>query len=190
MTAPHGSTGRVALRPRRPRDVPELARMVLTQQPLTRYPVRSPLPFPIEEFLHADDAAAAWVAEADGRVVGHVCWTTPAGRRAADDGAPAACAAAHGCEPVDLAWVSTLVVDPVFGGRGVGRRLLTTATADVRAVGRHPCLEVVDLNPVARRLYDSAGWVEVLRTRPDWLAAAVDDPEAGESIMVLPAAST
>ena len=162
-----------------------LVEVLLAQQPLTSYPVRNPLPFPVEDFLHASDAEAAWVAEIDGHVVGHVCWTRPADPATA---AVAACAAAHGVAAAELGWVSTLFVAPGSGGHGVGRRLLATAVDAIRGADRRPCLEVVDLNPVAARLYRSAGWVEVLRTRPDWLAGAVEDPEVGESIMVLPGA--
>ena len=67
------------IRPRRRADIPELARLLMEQQPRTRYPFRNPLPFPVEQFLHADDAAAAWVAEHEGRVAGHACWTGSVG---------------------------------------------------------------------------------------------------------------
>lgn len=175
----------LVIRPRRPEDLPVLVAVLLAQQPFTSYPVRNPLPFPVEDFLHARDAEEAWVAEIDGRAVGHVCWTLAADPTAA---AVTACAEAHRCAVSELGWVSTLFVAPEAGGHGVGRRLLATAVDAIRGVGHHPCLEVVDLNPVAGRLYRSTGWVEVLRTRPEWLAGAVADPEVGESIMVLPAA--
>lgn len=174
----------LVIRPRRPEDVPVLVEVLLAQQPLTRYPVRNPLPFPVEDFLHARDAQAAWVAQIDGRVVGHVCWTSGPDPTTA---AVTACARAHHCDVSELGWVSALFVALGAGGQGVGRRLLATAVDAIRGSDRRPCLEVVDLNPVAGRLYRSTGWVEVLRTRPEWLAGAVADPEVGESIMVLPA---
>ena len=49
--------------------------MLLARQHLTRYPFRDPLPFPVERFLHAEDAVVAWTAEVDGRPAGHVCRT-------------------------------------------------------------------------------------------------------------------
>ena len=39
------------IRARRDDDLPELARVLAEQQPVTRYPLRWPLPFPVEQFL-------------------------------------------------------------------------------------------------------------------------------------------
>ncbi len=104
--------GATVVRRRRSEDVPVLVRILLAQQPQTSYPVRHPLPFPVEEFLHAGDAEAAWVAEIGGRVVGHVCWTVAADPTTA---AVAACADAHDCATSELGWVSTLFVDRAVG---------------------------------------------------------------------------
>lgn len=60
----------LTIRARRPADVPALADVLLAQQAGSRYPFRDPLPVPVEEFLHADDAVRAWTAELDGRRVG------------------------------------------------------------------------------------------------------------------------
>lgn len=180
------SAAAVTIRPRHPDDLPELARVLFAQQAETRYPVRDPLPIPVAEFLHAEDAAAAWTAEHEGRVVGHVCRTGPVHGYAEADAMNTACAEAYGCTVAELAWVSTLFVDPATRGLGVGRALLATVVDDIAARGLRPCLEVLDLHGAAGRLYRSTGWVDVLRTRPAWLAGAVDDPEVGVSTMVLP----
>ena len=66
--------------------MPLLVELLLAQQPVTRYPLRNPLPFPVERFLHADDAREAWVAEHAGRPVGHVCRLGPP--RGSDDAGP------------------------------------------------------------------------------------------------------
>lgn len=169
----------VTLRPRIPADLPELAQVLQGQQAETRYPFRDPLPVSLEEFLHAEDAVAAWTAEVDGRPVGHVCRTGP------PFGFPAAallndaCARAHGCEVSELGWVSTLFVGSDMRGRGVGRMLLSAVVADIRAAGLRPCLEVLPLHPAALALYHGSGWSEVLRMRPDWLvqAAGGDGPD-------------
>ena len=58
----------VRIRERVPEDVPVLAKILLAQQSETRYPFRDPLPIPVEDFMHAHDAARAWTAELDGSV--------------------------------------------------------------------------------------------------------------------------
>ena len=47
-------------------------RVLAEQQASSRYPVRWPLPIPIEDFLVRPGEERAWVAEVDGAVVGHV----------------------------------------------------------------------------------------------------------------------
>ncbi len=174
------------IRPRRPEDVPLLADVLWAQQALTRYPVRNPLPFPVERFLHAHDAVAAWTAVLDGRPVGHVCRVGPP--QGSDDAAAMnrACAAAHGCSVDELGWVSTLFADPSTRGLGLGRALLGTVVADIRSAGLRPCLEVLPVHASALALYESTGWQEVLRVRPAWLRAAVGEGGPDVRAMVLP----
>jgi GNAT superfamily N-acetyltransferase len=188
------SDERIAIRPRDAADMPDLVAALVRQQPATRYPLRNPLPFPMEQFLHAHDAAAAWTAEVDGVPVGHACWLrdpAAASQPGVDPatGTPStaaeASAAAHGCDVHALAWISALFVDPAARGMGLGPRLLATVVDDIRAAGLHPCLEVVDLNDAALRRYRADGWRTVLRSRPGWLAETIDDPEVGTSTMVL-----
>ncbi len=173
------------IRPRRPEDVPALTEVLWEQQPTSRYPFRNPLPIPVEQFLHVDDAVAAWTALLDDRPVGHVCRTGPPTGFAGAEEMNAACATAHGCEVEDLAWVSTLFVGLGTRGLGVGRRLVETVVADIRVTGQRPCLEVLAVHPAAVALYESSGWQPVLRTRPGWLDGATDDvPDV--QVMVLP----
>lgn len=170
----------MVVRPRRREDLPALAEALREQQPISRYPVRDPLPMPVEDFLRADDALGAWTAELDGRPVGQICWVGPGDDT---DGVNRACAELHGCAVGDLAWVSAFFVGLPARRTGVGRRLLATAVADMAARGRRPCLEVLALHPAARRLYDATGWREVVRTRPDWLREAVG--EDGPDVVVM-----
>lgn len=173
------------VRPRRAEDLPALEEELLAQQPSSRYPFRDPLPIPVPRFLHADDASGAWTAEVDGRPVGHACWIgPPSGSDAAED-MNRACAEAHGCDVGDLAWLSAVFVGLSARGTGVGRRLLETAVADLRAAGRYPCLEVLPVVPTALRAYEAAGWREVLRLRPEWLAAADADGAWQVRVMAL-----
>jgi GNAT superfamily N-acetyltransferase len=160
---------------------------LLAQQPLTRYPFRDPLPFPVERFLHAHDAPAAWTAEVDGRPVGHVCRLGPPQGYEEAGAMNRACARAHGCGPGDLGWVAALFLDPAVRGLGVGRALLDTVVADIRAAGLRPCLEVLPVHAAALALFESAGWQEVLRIRPAWLRPAAGPEVPDVRAMVLPA---
>jgi GNAT superfamily N-acetyltransferase len=156
----------VAVRERRPQDLPVLAEVLAAQRPHSGYPQNWPLPFPVEDFIARADEDAAWVAELDGRVVGHVAvsrvgpgleadlWTAGAGR------------------PRDeLAAVSVLFVDHTVQGQGVGRALLAAAVAAIRESGRLPVLDVVQETPAAVELYRRTGWQVVGEGRPWWLPA-------------------
>lgn len=162
--------------------------MLAAQQPETRYPFRDPLPVPVGQFLHAEDAAAAWIAEIDGRPVGHVCRTGPAAGFADAAALNDACARSHDCEVEQLAWVSTLFVASDVRGHGVGRQLLDTVVADIRARDLRPCLEVLPVHPAALALYRRAGWTEVLSLRPDWLREVAGNDGPDVSVLVLRAA--
>lgn len=60
------------IRTRRPEDLPALAEVMAEQQPVSRYPVRWPFPYPLEDFIARSEELAAWTAEVDGVPVGHV----------------------------------------------------------------------------------------------------------------------
>lgn len=151
----------VALRPRTPDDLPALVALVAAQQPLTAYPLRWPLPFPVEDFVVRPTERVAWVAELDGAVVGHVAVAAPGEdlRPVLDDV----------LGPGAALVVSVLVVAHEHAGRGVGGALLDRAVAWVREQGRVPALDVVPTHERAVGLYRSRGWREVGRLHPDWL---------------------
>lgn len=150
---------------------------------MTRYPFRDPLPVSVEEFLHADDAVAAWTAEVDGQPVGHVCRTGPPSGFPDAGTLNDACSRAHGCKVSELGWVSTLFVGSDMRGRGVGRLLLDAVVADIQSAGLRPCLELLPIHPAALSLYRRSGWSEVLNLRPDWLRHAAG--ESGPDVVVM-----
>lgn len=150
---------------------------------MTRYPFRDPLPVSVDEFLHADDALAAWTAEVDGQPVGHVCRTGPPSGFPDAGILNDACSRAHGCSVSDLGWVSTLFVGSDMRGRGVGRRLLDAVVDDIRSAGLRPCLELLPIHPAALSLYRGSGWSEVLSLRPHWLRHAAG--ESGPDVVVM-----
>lgn len=160
------------VRPRTAADLPVLARVLEEQQPHTGYPQSWPLRYSVDRFLARPHELAAWVATwgADGPPVGHVSVTAP---DAGPDAGPevAGWVAGTGRPVQELAAVSVLFVDHRMAGRGVGRALLDTAVAHVRACGRTPVLDVVQESEGAVRLYQRAGWQVVGEARPWWLPA-------------------
>jgi GNAT superfamily N-acetyltransferase len=171
----------VEIRARAPEDLRVLEDLLWDQQPESSYPLRNPLPIPTTAFLHADDADAAWTATLDGRPAGHVCRTTGH----PDPVVEQVCAEAHGCAVDELGWVSTLYVGRTSRGLGLGRALLDTVVAHLRAEGRRPCLEVYPAGTAALTLYTSGGWCEVMRTRPEWLRAVRGDEGPDARVLVL-----
>jgi ribosomal protein S18 acetylase RimI-like enzyme len=157
-------TGSVATRPRTEADLPVLARLLAEQQPHTGYPQRWPLPWPVEQFLTRSQELGAWVAELDGRVVGHVAVTGVEPSEEADGWSRAT-----GRPLEELATVAVLFVDHTLAGRGVGSALLTVAVEHIRSLGRVPVLDVVQESAGAVRLYERHGWKAVGEARPVWL---------------------
>ncbi len=159
-----GVVQRAVIRPRRDGDVPVLADVLTEQQPVSRYPFRWPLPFPVESFLVRDHEQAAWVAELDGTVVGHVMVGSVELELSS-----AVFRGRTGC--AEPAVVSVMFVGSAVRGRGVGGLLLDTAVAWARERGRVPVLDVVPLPATALGFYQHRGWVEIGRRWVDWLTA-------------------
>jgi GNAT superfamily N-acetyltransferase len=154
----------VAVRPRTAGDLPALVDILEAQRPATGYPVRWPLPFPVEEFVVRPSELAGWVAVDGDRVVGHVALTAVADGWEADGWC-----AGTGRPASGLAAVSVLFVAPGATGRGVGSALLETAVEHARSLGRTPVLDVVSESTRALALYERHGWQVVGRARPPWL---------------------
>jgi GNAT superfamily N-acetyltransferase len=157
----------LTIRPRDAEDVAALVGILEAQQPGTGYPVRWPLPFPVEDFIARPTEVAAWVAVEGGRVVGHVALTDVADGWEADGWC-----AGTGLPASALAAVSVLFVDPTVTGRGVGSTLLAAAVEQARSLGRTPVLDVVSESTRAVDLYERHGWQVVARARPSWLPPA------------------
>ncbi|GAA3218294.1 GNAT family N-acetyltransferase [Pseudonocardia petroleophila] len=108
-------------------------------------------------WLDPDGLTAAWVAEVDGAIVGHVCVAAAADAAVvADTGVPADL----------LVAVKRLFTTPAARGRGVAAALVAAAAA---GAGEGLWLDVVDGEP-AVAFYERLGWRRV-DTRPaDWMA--------------------
>jgi ribosomal protein S18 acetylase RimI-like enzyme len=157
------------VRPREPADLPTLVDILEAQQADTGYPVRWPLPFPVEEFVERRDELAAWVAVDVDAVVGHVALLEVGTGWDADGWC-----AGTGHPASALAAVGVLFVDPRVNGRGVGSTLLATAVEHARSLGRTPVLDVVSESTRAVALYRRHGWQVVGEARPPWLPADRD----------------
>ncbi len=153
----------VTIRERRAEDIPALAVVLAEQQAGTQYPVRWPLPFPVEDFLVRPGEERAWVAELDGRVVGHVAVYALAGDLRESF------VAAIGSE--ELAELAVLFVGSDVIGTGIGGRLHDTAVEWIVASGRQPVLDVVPVHERAVEVYRHRGWQVVGEVQPAWLAA-------------------
>lgn len=114
------------------------------------------LPDDIARFITPEYESAAWVAEADGVVVGHVAL-----HQAAADPTLDTAMRATGLAAEQLSVVSRLFVEPGLRRSGAGRSLLRTATTWARSRGQRAVLDVGQSlhGPIA--LYESEGWTRV-----------------------------
>jgi GNAT superfamily N-acetyltransferase len=119
---------------------------------LDGYPSRHPIDF--REFLVSADAFAAWVAERDGQIVGHVALHRHSKPEVL------AMASKALIRPVDrLGVVARLLVSPDVRREKIGRTLLDAASSEATSRGLWPILDVVTTFEAALKLYESCGWV-------------------------------
>ncbi len=156
------------VRPRRAADLGVLVEVLTEQQAFSRYPLRWPLPFPVEQFLVRTSEQAAWVCELDGALVGHVAvGSVPEGEFGQTFRRTTGCG--------DPAVVSVLFVASAARGLGVAGLLLDTVERWARERDRVPVLDVLPLHGDALSVYQHRGWVEIGRTRFDWLPRTAPD---------------
>jgi GNAT superfamily N-acetyltransferase len=143
--------GTVAVRRRTQADMDQLVGVARAVQLGDGYPGRRPLD--LATFLASPDALAAWVAEHDGVIVGHVALHRQSLPVVMEQGA-----AFLGREASELGVVARLLVEPTARRAGIGRALLATAAREARSRGLHPILDVVTSYRAANRLYRACGW--------------------------------
>ena len=105
----------------------------------------------------------AWVALADGEIVGHVMLVDGAKVEFAAELAEAA-----GVPVTGLAGVSRLFVTPAARGAGVAAALLERTEDMPARRGRRLVLDVVDDGGPAIRLYERLGWTRVASGEATW----------------------
>jgi GNAT superfamily N-acetyltransferase len=152
----------VGVRPRTDRDLDDCVRLLEAVHRSDGYPTY--WPEDAARWLSPRAMLGAWVAENEGRIVGHI--TLRAGTA---DASAAVWSDATGLPPEQLAAITRFFVSVDSRGTGVGRALLDVACADAAARGLHPALDVVETNRDAIRLYERLGWRRV--SSEPWSAA-------------------
>lgn len=140
------------VRQRGDRDLGECVGVLATVHERDGYPVNWPAS--PGDWLTPFSLLSAWVAELDGRVVGHVGLS----RSVASDVAPGLWGAREGVGPDAAAVVSRLFVSPWARGHGIGALLMARAVAEARDHDLHPVLDVVASDTAAAALYERLGW--------------------------------
>ncbi|MFD5619121.1 GNAT family N-acetyltransferase [Streptomyces yangpuensis] len=158
----YGARPGPSVRERVDRDLAGCVRVLAEVHEQDGYPVN--WPERPGAWLTPSSLFASWVAELDGRVVGHVglSWST------AGDAAPGLWSARAGVGVDATAVVSRLFVAPTARGHGVGALLMGRAVAQARARGLHPVLDVVASDTAAAALYERLGWQLLGTVEQQW----------------------
>ena len=143
------------VRPRAPADLPACVAALRRVHEASGYPSR--WPDDPGRWITPSRMVAAWVAELDGSIVGHVALVR---------GMRFDCLLrATGLPAEALGGIARLYVDPAFRRVGLARALLEAAADSAVAHGLQPVLDVVaDARP-AIALYEQAGW-QLAGTQP------------------------
>lgn len=147
-----GADTPLSARRRTDRDLGDCVRVLAEVHQRDGYPVNWPdVP---HTWLTPPSLLAAWVAERDGRVVGHVGLS----RSGAGDVAPGLWDARAGVDVDGTAVVNRLFVAPSARGHGIAALLMARAVGEARHRGLHPVLDVVASDTAAVALYERLGW--------------------------------
>ena len=149
---------RVLIRGRTEDDLSGCELLARASHDLDGYPVH--MPDDMRKFLIAPDELAAWVAEVDGEVAGHVSL-----HARCSPGAIKVASRASGVKEDGFGVVARLLVSPAARRRGIGRGLLDTARTEATDRGLVPMLEVVAWHEPAVSLYEALGWSRVGQSR-------------------------
>ncbi|MBZ4321045.1 GNAT family N-acetyltransferase [Streptomyces huiliensis] len=155
-----GTAPRVRLR--NDDDLGDCARVLAEVHERDGYPVN--WPDQPSTWLTPPPLVAAWVAELDGRVVGHVGLS----RSDEGDAAPGLWSARAGVSADAAVVVSRLFVAPSARGHGIGALLMARAVAEARRRGSHPVLDVVASDTAAAALYERLGWELLATVEQQW----------------------
>jgi GNAT superfamily N-acetyltransferase len=151
----------MSIRVRRRDDVANCVEVLAAVHAADGYPLLWPAD--PAAWLTPTNLLRAWVAEDDGRLMGHVALCSAVG-----DAAAPLWSAASGLPPQRLGVVAKLFVAPSARGRGGGATLLAHACAEAGRRGLRPALEVLAHDKRAIALYERAGWRRVASVPAPW----------------------
>lgn len=114
------------------------------------------LPDDVPAFITPEYEVEAWVAERDGRIVGHAAL-----HQASVDPTLAAAQRATALPVERLAVVSRLFTSPSLRRAGIGRALLRYATGQATSRGQRAVLDVGQTLTAPVALYGSEGWERI-----------------------------
>jgi GNAT superfamily N-acetyltransferase len=154
-----GQTPLVIIRDRSPSDAGALEAIAVETHKNDGYPKY--LPQDLRSFIVDADAMAAWVAAANGALLGHVALH----RRSAPEVMDVALSAT-GLLEEEVVFIARLLVAPSARRLGVGKALLERATIEATQLGRRALLDVVEDHRAAIALYEACGWTRVGKV--DW----------------------
>ncbi len=152
------------IRARRQDEIDTCVALLAAVHVVDGYPTR--WPEDPHDWLTPRNLLAAWVAEDEGALLGHVALCTATG-----DAAAPVWSAASSLPADQLAAVARLFVAPSGRGRGLGAALLAAAGAEAYARGLRPALDVVDHDSAAMALYERAGWQRIASAPASWALA-------------------
>ena len=136
------------VRIREPADLPACVAVLRRVHKISGYPSR--WPDDPGGWITPRGLVAAWVAEHDGEIAGHVALVR---------GMRLECLLrATGLTPDELGGITRLYVDPAGRRKGLARALLDSATESAATHGLQPVLDVVAGSRPAIALYEQAGW--------------------------------
>jgi GNAT superfamily N-acetyltransferase len=160
-------------------DLPACERLARAVHLSDGYPVFLP-DGDFRRFVASPGELAAWIAEQDGEIVGHVALHPMTSLRAIG-----LVRSKLGLEPSRLGVIARLTVASSARGRGVGRLLLEAATAETRQRGLVPILDVVPRHESAVSLFERAGWTQIGKVNFD----LPDGSTVAEFVYCAPAAT-
>lgn len=146
-----GNAHGAVIRLRRPDDLRDAAAALVAVHGTDGYPVEG-----VDDstgWLTPPDLVQAWVAERDGRVVGHVAVSRPA-----EDEAVSLWLGGHPQDEGRVTTLARLFVLAEARKQALGERLVLAATDYARQHGLRLVLDVMTKDTAAIRLYERLGW--------------------------------
>jgi GNAT superfamily N-acetyltransferase len=150
----------IVIRERTPADLPAAGAALVAVHSTDGYPVEG-VADP-EAWLTSPSQIKAWVADMDGRIVGHVAIGEP---QAGDAAATMWKGRTSGAD--DVAVLGRLFVLAAARGAALGERLMAAAIQDAAHRGQRLVLDVMTKDAAAIKLYERTGWQQIGSTQHD-----------------------